>query len=153
MFDWLRKITLTVAATLIGGGNAACACAAEAMAPAGIKKAECHSTQPAAAIAHQTAHSGDHPEGARATTAHDHRQGAPAHDAQCGHCAQAAIGQSASLDDGVVAWAPKVFKTAATTAVFVMSQVAPPVIARFDKDRWRTPSTATPVTLKIRLQN
>lgn len=153
MFDQIRKFALTVAATLIGVGNVACACPASSGSPSESAHVACDTPPPevSAHASHADMHAGMHHAPAPALNAGTDQKSPPPDHSQCSHC-DTALAQSATVDDGVVGSIAKIFKTTAATIATVLPHFAPSEVANFDRGRWRAPPTETPVSLKIRLR-
>lgn len=154
MFDSIRKFALTIAATLIGVGNVACACPESTGSSSETAHAACDTPPPEVGVHDSRAdmQAGMHHAPAPALNAGTDRENTPPDHAQCGHCNLAAFAQSATADDGVVSPIAKILKTTAATIGTVLPDFARREVANFDRGRWRAPPTETPVSLKIRLR-
>lgn len=155
MFDALRKFVLSLAATLVGAGNAACACPSFAAPTSERTHVACADSQPANSAhgahgMHQIAM--HHGAGAPASPIDSGEKSPPPDHSQCGHCNLAAVGASSAVDDGVVAAFAKIYKATATATANALPDFARGEVAPEGRGRWRAPPTATPVALKIRLR-
>ena len=156
MFDSIRRFALTIAATLIGVSNVACACPASIGSGSKTAHVACDTPRSSGDMpaSHADMHGGMHHAPAPALNAvADHKTPAAPDRSECEHCNLAALAQSAAVDDGVFSSIAKIFKAYTATIATALPDFALSEVVDFDRGRWRAPPIATPVSLKIRLRN